>query len=107
MMRTTFALAASLLIACGPGARHSGEDDNGPDATTCSNSCSADGHSVVDCHNNLVSSCDGGAACDPSTLTCADACTAAENNHRSVGCEYYATDMDSLMPGYCYAAFIA
>jgi hypothetical protein len=107
-MRTTFALVASLLIACGPGARHNGgDDDTGPDSNTCSNSCSADGHAVVDCNNNVVSSCDGGAACDPSTLTCADACTAAENNHRSVGCDYYATDMDSLMPGYCYAAFIA
>jgi hypothetical protein len=55
----------------------------------------------------VIEQCDGGAACDPSTYTCADACTAAESNHRSVGCDYYATDMDSLMNGYCYAVFVA
>ncbi|HUS30854.1 MAG TPA: IgGFc-binding protein [Kofleriaceae bacterium] len=106
-MRTTFLLVASLLIACGPGARHNGDDDDGPDSATCQNACSVDGHAIVDCHNNVVTQCEGAAACDPATFTCADACTAAESNHRSVGCDYYATDMDSLFGGYCYAVFVA
>jgi len=62
---------------------------------------------VIDCHGNVVQDCTGGEACDPSTFTCQDACVAAESNHRSVGCDYYATDMDSMMSGYCYAVFVA
>src|SRR4051794_18293500 len=105
MMRTRLLLLA-FLIACGPGPRHNGGDDDGTDAS-CANGCSADGHAVVDCHGGVVQACDGGDACDTSTYTCQNACVAAENNHRSVGCDYYATDMETLTPGYCFAMFVA
>jgi hypothetical protein len=62
---------------------------------------------VVDCHNEVIATCDSTQACDPTTLSCVNACQAAEVNKRSVGCDYYATDMDSASPTYCFAAFVA
>jgi len=56
---------------------------------------------------SVVEDCSGGRACDPATYTCQDACAAAESNHRSVGCDYFATEMETLTPGYCYAVFVA
>ncbi|RMG96455.1 MAG: hypothetical protein D6705_11260 [Deltaproteobacteria bacterium] len=50
--------------------------------------------------------CDPGQLCDPMTLTCQDGCTVAANNKQSVGCEYYAVDMQSYSPTYCFAAFV-
>jgi IgGFc binding protein len=69
--------------------------------------CSGDLHSIVDCNNNLVTECQGSDACDSNSFTCVDACTAAEVNKRSVGCDYYATSMDVLSHGNCFAAFVA
>jgi hypothetical protein len=99
------------LIACGPSARPDetggGDDEGSNGSNSCLNQCSPDLHAVVDCHGQVVEQCDGGNACDPTTYTCEDACVAAEANHRSVGCDYYATQMDTLFPGYCYAVFVA
>lgn len=108
-MRTAAFALIACLIACGPGPRHNGGDDDGTvDANpSCANSCSDDGHSVVDCNGNVVMQCAGSDACDTTTYTCQNACTAAESNHRSVGCDYYATEMDTLTTGYCFAAFVA
>jgi hypothetical protein len=69
--------------------------------------CSADLHSIVDCHGNLTTQCTGADACDSASLTCKDACVAATANGRSVGCDYYATSMDVLTTGNCFAVFIA
>jgi len=101
-------LIASGLFACGPGARNDvgGDDDPGVDAS-CGRECSPDLHSVVDCNGNVIQACDNGNACDPTTYTCQDACAAAEANHRSVGCDYYATLMETMTPGYCFAVFVA
>ncbi len=73
----------------------------------CGNQCSADLHTVIDCNGNVVAQCAGDQGCDISTVTCVNACDAAVNNKQSVGCEYFATDMDSMMAGYCFAAFVA
>lgn len=108
------ALAAAVLVAgCGPS--HSGGDDDddgpGPDARpqpTCP-SCTADLTGVVDCDGN-VTTCPVDQACSPATATCQDPCQAAEANHSSVGCEYYAVDMDAAQgPPFdaCYAVFVA
>jgi IgGFc binding protein len=70
-------------------------------------SCSGDLHSIVDCNNNVVMQCAGTDACDASTFSCTNACQAAATNKRSVGCDYYATSMDVLEPGYCFAAYVA
>jgi len=82
--------------------------DGGLDgASSCPLDCSADFHSVVDCNGVLVQACTGTNGCDHSTLTCGNACQAAVNNKQSVGCEYYATDMDQFEPDLCFAAFVA
>lgn len=106
MMRVAALLGAIGLFACGPGRREDTGDNSKPDAT-CGQECSPDLHAIVDCNGTVVQQCGGGTACDPTTYTCQDACAAAEANHRSVGCDYYATQMDTLTPGYCFAVFVA
>ncbi|HSQ66580.1 MAG TPA: IgGFc-binding protein [Polyangiaceae bacterium] len=74
----------------------------------CALGCSSDLHSVIDCHDNVITTCTGTQGCDVSTAACIDACTAAVNNKNSVGCEYYATHMqNSIGASYCFAAFVA
>ena len=97
-------LLIAFAFACGPGPRR-GDDD--VDGEVCAQQCSADLHSITDCKGNVIEACANGTACDPTTYTCQDACQAAEANHRSVGCDYYATQMDTLMNGYCFAVFVA
>jgi hypothetical protein len=109
MMKLALLFIATLVIACGPQPRQGGggdDDPTGPDAA-CGRECSPDLHSVIDCNGNVIEACDGGNACDPTTYTCQDACTAAEANSRSVGCDYYATLMDTQTTGYCFAVFVA
>jgi hypothetical protein len=79
--------------------------DAGPDAP-CTNVCSADLHAIVDCHGTQVQAC-GTQACDPTTLTCADPCTAASHTKHSTGCEFYAVHPETDYPGQCFAAFVA
>ncbi len=76
------------------------------DAPACSVTCSADLHSVVDCLGNVQQTCTGSNGCDHDAGTCANACQATVNNKLSVGCEYYATFMDTYEPGVCFAAFV-
>lgn len=80
---------------------------SGGNTPGCERTCSTDFHSVVDCHGVLVEECTGADGCDLTTGTCTNACDAAENNKQSVGCEYYATDMHTQQPTYCFAAFVA
>jgi hypothetical protein len=99
-----FVLAA---IGCGPQKRDpgSGDDDGGGD--DCPAMCSADLHDVLDCHGNVIQHCDQDLGC--SSRMCVDPCTAAADNHTSVGCDYWAVDPDSWLTtnGSCYAAYIA
>ena len=74
---------------------------------SCAPTCSPDFHQVVDCHGVVLEECSGDEGCDLSAGTCTNACEAAENNKQSVGCEYFATDMDQYQPTYCFAAFVA
>lgn len=100
---------AIAAVACGPTPRGNGGDDQvGPDSGgECLPQCAADGTAVLDCNGEVLSQCDGTQACDSTTFTCVNACQAAENNKRSVGCDYYATDMDVSQPNYCFATFVA
>jgi hypothetical protein len=106
-------LAATVAVAaCGPGARprasgDAGASDASPDAACVSAMCSADQRDVLDCHGNVLVQCSATDACDPIGATCENACTVAQDQHRSVGCDYYATDMTTLNPSYCYVAFVA
>jgi IgGFc binding protein len=72
----------------------------------CAHSCSQDLHSIVDCHDTTVTTCSATEACDPTSVTCVAACTAAADAKQSVGCEFYATDMDQYETDVCFAAFI-
>jgi hypothetical protein len=40
------------------------------------------------------------------TFTCIDACTAAANARSSAGCDFFATQMDVLSPGLCFATYV-
>src|SRR5690242_5803398 len=85
------ALIAGILAvaACGPSMRNGAGDDNGGSG--------ADGGG-----SNGGGSCTG--------LACSTSCQTANDNHSSVGCEYYAVDMDGASgPPYdaCYAVFVA
>ena len=104
-MRAFAIVVAICVAACGAPKRGdgSGGDDDG---STCPR-CSADKAAVIDCDGN-VSAC-------PSDQTCGDGicqngCAAAEANHESVGCDYYAVDMDAASgppQDACYTVFVA
>ena len=110
-MKLLCVLACVVLAACGPGGRHGDDDDD--DGMTCPR-CSADKENIIDCNGNEK-------ACPPDQLcteaegvegsvVCLPACKAAEQNHASVGCDYYAVDMDAAMgppQDGCYTVFIA
>ena len=106
-MRDFCALVLAIICACGPAPRHDNGGSNGQPDALCVAHCSQDLRSVVDCNDQLVSACGGTQQCDTATAVCEDACTAAESNHRSVGCDYYATAMDVEIESYCFAAFVA
>ena len=83
-------------------------DTGGGDGAACPLGCSSDLHSVIDCNNNVVTTCTGTDGCDVASATCINACQAAVDNKNSVGCEYYATQMDnSGGASDCFAAFVA
>ena len=96
-----------LMVACGPTPRAGDDTAGGDDTTECTPTCSADSHAVLDCKGEVLTECEGTQACDPTSFTCQNACVAAENNGKSVGCDYYATDMDVQQPEYCFATFVA
>ncbi len=73
----------------------------------CPLACSSDLHSVIDCNGNVVQACTGTSGCDLATLSCANACQVAVATKQSVGCEYYATNMDQFDANACFAAFVA
>jgi hypothetical protein len=106
MMKHTFVFACVVLIACGPGGRGNGGDDDGGGDGTCP-VCSEDKMSVVDCNGN-VRACPPEQGC--SNGTCMPACEAAEKNNASIGCDYYGVDMDAAAgppQDACYTVFIA
>ncbi|MFP6687151.1 MAG: hypothetical protein VB934_20695, partial [Polyangiaceae bacterium] len=55
---------------------------------SCGISCSNDFHAIVDCNGNIGQTCSEKEGCDNETVTCMNACAAAESNQQSVGCEY-------------------
>jgi hypothetical protein len=104
-MRTAI-FCAIVLCACGPGGRHGGGGGGGDDGASCPR-CSADKSAVIDCNGNSTE-CAAGMAC--SNGTCENACQAADMNHESVGCDYYAVDMDGANGppnNGCFAVFVA
>jgi hypothetical protein len=133
-LRTWLAFFAAILMACSATNEGSSSDDDGPGSNNggsgqgggqggiggsisisvgggtgggCVGSCSTDLHSILDCNGNVLQTCTGLEGCDPSTLTCKNACQAAVDSKLAVGCEYYATMMDQIYLDVCFAAFVA
>jgi hypothetical protein len=77
------------------------------DSPTCAINCSPDHHSVVDCDGGTIVTCMSGQGCDLANGMCAPACAAAIDNKQSVGCDYYATNMEMDYSNQCFAAFVA
>lgn len=50
---------------------------------------------IVDCRGDVIERCGEGDACDTATTTCMNACEVAAREPSSMGCEFYATPMDS------------
>src|SRR5215470_8216188 len=104
MTRTTLVLSVVLFVACGGRSRNGGgDDDSGP---TCP-ACTADNTGVMNCDGSITQ-CPDGMGC--SMGACETACQAAEDNHASVGCDYYAVDMDAASgppQQACYTVFVA
>jgi len=102
-----FVLACALVIACGPSNRDgAGGGDDDPGGGTCPR-CSDDNQGVVDCNGNVT-------ACAPESQcslgVCMPACEAAEANNSSIGCDYYAVDMDAASgppQDACFTVFVA
>src|SRR5262245_49269358 len=91
----------AVVVGCGPPMREQGDD---VDAPVCDNQCSADLHAITDCHGNEIQACTNGTACNATSATCENACQAADENHHSVGCDYYATQMEAWdSNNYCFA----
>ena len=109
--RTCALLFVLVAIGCSAPRRDpggSGDDGGGGDGTNgCPSTCSADLHDVLDCHGNVTLQCDEDLGCADGA--CVDPCTAAAENHTSVGCDYWAVDPDSWLTtnGSCYAAYVA
>jgi hypothetical protein len=86
-----------------------GTDDTTDDATTgpfCHFECSLDLQTVL-CDGEPYQQCMGTEGCNAQINACSDGCEVAAHNKQSIGCEYYAVDMQSTSPQYCFAAFVA
>jgi hypothetical protein len=89
-----------------------GAQTNGPfmgtgGNTSCELACSPSLHQVIDCNGNVIAECSGADGCNPVTFQCANACVNAAETKQSVGCEYFAVDMDQNNPSACFAAYVA
>jgi hypothetical protein len=83
--------------------------DGGGESGGCGDHCSADLHSVLDCHNNVITTCPASEGCGPGGM-CVPACESAAANQSTVGCDYYSivpAGGIGLADGSCFAAYIA
>ncbi|CAN5431657.1 hypothetical protein BH09MYX1_BH09MYX1_20140 [soil metagenome] len=79
-------------------------DSPAGDGGSCAK-CSGDLHSVLDCNNNVVSTCPASQGCAGGV--CVPACDAAKANKSSVGCDYYAVPATDFVSQTCFAAFVS
>jgi hypothetical protein len=107
------AAATTTTASQGGGGTAGGGGDGGFFSTStgmgggpCDPECAPDLQSIVDCHGE-IEACVGTEGCDQETVTCVNACEAAESAKRSVGCDYYATFMDAVDADACFAAVVA
>ncbi len=67
--------------------------------------CSGDLHNILDCNNNVVSTCPPSEGC--AAGVCVPACDAAKANKSSVGCDYYAVPATDFVGQTCFATFVS
>jgi hypothetical protein len=106
-MRAAVMLWTTISIACGPGGRAGDDGPGGGGGGDSCPVCSEDKQGVVDC-DGRITQCPPDQAC--SNGECMNACSAAERNNASIGCDYYAVDMDGAEGpprGGCFAVFVA
>jgi hypothetical protein len=85
MLRKIFFSVVALAAACGPGGRHNGGNGGGTDGG-------------------------GGSGSGSGTSGIPASCQDAQDNHLSVGCDYWAVDMDAAQgppSDACFAVFVA
>lgn len=106
-MTRVICVVAIVFAACSPGKRGNGSgDDDGSGTLTCPR-CSPDKSAVIDCDGNATE-CSTDQTCADGI--CQNGCDAAQTNHESVGCDYYAVDMDAASgppQDACYTVFVA
>jgi len=107
-IRTLQISVVALYLGCGPSVTPmgGGDDTSGGDDTVTCPACNADNTAVIDCDGS-VWECAPDESC--SSGSCMDPCTAAEENHSSVGCDYYAVDMDAAQGppmDACFTVFV-
>ncbi len=130
MRRTSSWLCALALVGCGAGNTDDAGGGGGGAASAvssqmvsqsatggtfaatggappCVHQCSSDFHNILDCNGGVVEACAGTDGCNPLTLSCSNACDNAAETKQSVGCGYYAVDMEQQDPSDCFAAFIS
>jgi hypothetical protein len=105
-------LMGLFAAACSPNSRNGGGPGSGSGSgsgsgvTTCP-VCTDDKSGFVDC-DGMEHRCPDTQLCTQGV--CEDSCMAAEANNSSVGCDYYAVDMDAASGpprNACYAVFVA
>ncbi len=67
--------------------------------------CSTDFKSVTDCNGKVTQTCASGETCVAGACV-KDPCTDAANAKAAYGCDYWAMNLDNIMKGACYAAFV-
>lgn len=94
--------------ASGIGGNTGGDITIGGSGGGCATSCTADLKKVVDCNNNVVTTCGPDQGCAGGTCI-NDPCEAAKQSSSSYGCDYWSlkTDIISDAQGACFAAFVA
>ncbi len=82
-------------------------DGGGKDGAACAVHCSSDLHQVLDCNNNIVSTCPDNQGCAGGA--CVDACEAAKAGKTTIGCDYWTFYPDMYPGDYgdCWAVYIA
>jgi hypothetical protein len=81
-----------------------GGGGSGGGAPVCP-TCSADLKSVLDCDGSVILTCPDGVPCSGGACG-GDPCIAAESAKTSFGCEYWAMNLDDIMFGACFAAYV-
>ncbi len=81
--------------------------DGGGDGGDNVTHCSADLHSILDSNNTVLTTCPPDQGCGAGG--CVPACDSAAQNKSSIGCDYYAYELDAISgyTGGCFAAYVA